>query len=181
MSGEITVQVNIVVGEKPVNAAVFAEIRAGRRILTCGTFAAGDDACHKFVAELYRLAGGIGLHIPAELDDLAGTFVPENNRAESERVAFVFMSVGTAYAAAFHSDENLVIIDFRDGIFSEFKFTGFDEIREFCHFSHFYSPVLFILLVFRGSHIPENLLSYAVKYITVRRKYKNIPRTKTGK
>lgn len=105
---------------------------------------------------------------------------PRTTGAESERVAFVFMSVGAAYAAAFHSDENLVIIDFRDGIFSEFKFTGFDEIREFCHFSHFYSPVLFILLVFRGSHIPENLLSYAVKYITVRRKYKNIPRTKTG-
>ena len=141
MRGEITVQVNVVIGKEPVNAAVLAEVRPRRGVFAGGAFPARNNACHKLVAEFHGFSGGIGFDVLAEFDDLAGPLVSENDRTQSERIALVFMAVGSADAAAFHLDENLVVVDFRNWVFSEFKFTGFYEIREFCHFCHFCSPV----------------------------------------
>jgi hypothetical protein len=136
MAGEISVEVDIVIGKESVNAAVFAEVGFGRGIFTGRALAAGDDTGNDFVTDGDGFTGGVGFDIFTDFDDFAAALMSEDDRTEVEWITFVFVTVGTAYAAALNFDEDLIVIDFGDGEFAEFKFTGFDEVRQFCHFSH---------------------------------------------
>ena len=131
---------HIVIREQPVNSAVFAETRACRRVLAGGAFAAGNDAGDNFVAELHFTSLRVGFYVFADLDDFTGTFVTENDAfcAEPERIALVFVSIGSADAASFNLDQHFIITDRGDRILPEFKFAGFDQHCNSCCFSHFF-------------------------------------------
>ena len=78
----------------------------------------------------------------AEHFDHARTFMTEHHRAETERIAFVFMAVGTADAAPFHLDQHLIVADRRNREFLDFKFAGSDQHRSFRHLCHDYTSLL---------------------------------------
>ena len=121
---EIAVEVYVVVREEPVDAAVFAEVRALGHRLADAALAAGDYAGDNSVAKPDGQAGGVGLDVFAYGHDFAGAFVPENHGAKAEGVAQVFVRVGAAHAAGFHFDEHFVVADFRDVKFSDFERFG---------------------------------------------------------
>ena len=126
----------VVIREKAVDAAVFAEVRAGRGIPAGIAVAARNHAGHDLVAELDRDAGGVLRDIFAELDDLAGTFMAEDDRAEVERVALVLMPVGTADAAPFDLDQHFIIADRRNRELPHFEFARSDQNGSFGSFFH---------------------------------------------
>ena len=139
IGAEVAVEVHFVIREESVNADVFAEACACGSVLAGGAVSAGNDAGDDLVAEPDSASLGVCLDVLADLDDFAGTFVSENNAfcAEPERVALVLMSIGAADAAAFDFDEHFIIVDFRNRVFAEFEFAGFDQHCNCCHFSHF--------------------------------------------
>ena len=108
-----------------------------------GAGAAGDDAGHDLVADSKRFAGEVSLDVFAHLDDGAASFVTEDGRAETEGVAFVFVTVGTADAAAFDFDQHFVVTDGGNGVFLQLHFAGSNKHGHTGFFGnvHFFSPL----------------------------------------
>ena len=140
--GIVAVQVGIVVREQAVHAAMLAEVGARRSILAGAALAARDHAGHDPVADLDRKTGGVMGDVLAEHFDHARTFMTEHHRAETERIAFIFMAVGAADAAPFHLDQHLIVADRRNREFLDFKFAGSDQHRSFRHLCHDYTSLL---------------------------------------
>ena len=133
---EIAVEMDIVIRIQTVDAGFFAHIRSGGRVAAGITFTAGNDAGDDLIADTHGQTGEIGLDIFTDLDDGTGSFVTKHGGADAEGIAFVFVTIGAADAAAFHLDQHFIVADFRNGITFQFKFTGFHEDRHFCSFRH---------------------------------------------
>ena len=88
-----------------------------------------DHTGHDLVSDMKVFARTVFLYVLSHLDDLAGPFMSERYRDQTERVAFKFMRIRSADAAAFHLDQNVVIADLRHGKLFYFKFFQFCQHR----------------------------------------------------
>jgi hypothetical protein len=95
---------------------------------------AGFKTGYDLIAHFEGLAGEIGRHVLAERDDFTSAFMTELDRAEAEGIAFVFVDVSSANAAAFDFHEYFIVSDLRHVNFMNHHFTGFFKNRNsaFC-------------------------------------------------
>ena len=69
------------------------------------------------VANYKRFARAVLFHVFPHFNDFACALMTENQWNQTERVTFKLMCIRTADAAPFHLDQNIVVSQFRDGIF----------------------------------------------------------------
>ena len=130
---EPAVEFYVVVRKKSVNvgaAYVFLiEIEHGdlRIILE-------DHAGNDFIADLHRFSCCVDFYVLAHCDDLAGSFMAQNYRDQSERIVFVFMSVRSADTAAFDFNKDIVVSHFRKRIFLKLEVLFLGHHSDSCGF-----------------------------------------------
>ena len=72
-----------------------------------------DHAGNDFIANLDVFSGAVLLDVLAHLDDLAGSFMAQGHRNQSEGISLELMSVGSADTASFYFYQDIVISNLR--------------------------------------------------------------------
>ena len=116
-----TVEMYVVIGKKAVNVSaayvLLVEVVHG----DIGVILE-DHAGNNLIADREGLARAVLGYVFTHFNDLTCAFVTESNGDKTEGIALVFVRVGTANAAAFHFNENVIVADFGHGVLFDFNF-----------------------------------------------------------
>ena len=129
--GEPAVEVNVIVGKKTVYVCA-ADVLFVKVIHGDVGIVLEDHTSNNLITDGKGLACAVLLYVLTHLDDLACAFMTEGNGDKTKGVTLKFMRVSTANAAAFDLDENVIVADFGNGVFLDFKFF---ELCEHCNLS----------------------------------------------
>ena len=123
---EPAVELHIVIRKKSVNVSAAHVLLV--QVKHCDLrIILEDHTGNNLVADLHRLAGCVDLNVLTHCNDLAGSFMSQNYRNQAEGIVFVFVSIGSADAAAFNLNQDIVVSNFRKGILLQF------EVLLLCH------------------------------------------------
>ncbi len=114
--GKPAVQMNIVIGKQSVY------IRAPHVLLVQVVhgnigIVLKDHTGHYLIPDFQVFARAVLFNVLTHLYDFAGSFMPQGNGNQAERISLELMGIGTADAAALYLYQNVVIANLRHGKF----------------------------------------------------------------